>query len=407
MLEGATGRRRSPWLTSVAVPPLHPGGPGPGGGDDDPLDDDDLDDTGFRAPLPPEDRLWRHPSELSALDPAATEPSRPGRPAALVLGAGVAGALLATAGMFAAGAFDVRVVERVAAPAEDVRAGVPAAVEAASRSVAAVTVQRADGQAVGSAVAVRGDGHLVTDAALVDGARTVRVVVHGGSGHDADVVGLDPLTGVAVLRVDAAGLAPARLGTSSSLRSGAEAVVVGARGGDGWRASVQTTSVSAVAPRIEGADGTARYGMIVVDAPFRPGSAGAALVAADGTVVGVAAGMAGPGAGGVATPIELVLHVADQLISRGEARHVWLGLHGSDAPAGGAVVDDVVAGGPADRAGLVAGDVVRAVDGEPVRSMASLIVALRLHLPGDVVVLAVERGGERRDVRVDLGSRQR
>jgi putative serine protease PepD len=278
-------------------------------------------------------------------------------------------------------------------------------VERVGPSVAAVRVHRGDGDADASAVVVRSDGYLVTDAAAVRGAQRVEVLVHGGGPTAADVVGVDELTGVAVLHVDEDGLSPARVGHSDRVALGARVTLVGARAGRGWEASVQTAMVSAMAPRIQGADGTARYGMIVVDEPFGPAATGGALVGLDGTVAGIATAAVAEGHAGMATPIELVVHVAEQLIRHGRARHVWLGLHGTDSGGEGAVVEDVMAGSPAAAAGLAPGDVVVEVDGEATPSMAELIAALRLHLPGDLVTLRVDRDGETRDVRVHLASR--
>src|SRR5690606_25451409 len=157
-------------------------------------------------------------------------------------------------------------------------------------------------------------------------------------------------------------------------------------------------------------------GMILVDKAFAPGTAGGALVDRHGAVVGIISGAGASSGGarfGVATPIDLARHVADQLVEHGRAEHVWLGLRGTDLQvdeamelglAGGALVE-ATEDGPARRAGIEVGDVVVSVDGDPTPTMSSLIALLRRHVPGDVVVLGVHRGGETLELRVMLAGK--
>jgi S1-C subfamily serine protease len=402
------------------VPPLPPGDPAEGGHDDPDalggLDDDAH--LGFRRPLPPEDRIWRHPSEVGRAAPAATAAPAASsrRTAVLMLISGAVGATVAVAVMALIGGFEERVVERRVAVRSATTAdadAVAALAEEASPSVAALAVRRAGVESAGSAVVLRRDGYLVTDADVIAGAEAVDVVLHGGDVMAAELVGVDPPTGVAVLRVRASSLHPAALGSSAALDEGSTAVLVAALDDGGWRASVATGVVSSTGRRVEAQDGTARYGMIVVDRPFSPGAAGGALVDRDGAVVGIASALDLGEPGGLVTPIEVAEHAATQLIDHGRVRHVWLGLHGHDqdpadataAADAGAVVEDVAAGGPAATAGIAAGDMIVAVDGKPTPSMAALITALRLRQPGDVVVVTVWRDGAARHVDVELAAR--
>jgi putative serine protease PepD len=405
------------------VPPQHPGEPGSGDGEESLDGDGEHDDLGFRPPLPPEDRLWRHPSEVAggrAVVPAAA-PTTGGarRTAALVLVSGVIGAGVAIASVSALGGFDERVVERQVAvqPAtvlDSDDGSVQALVERASPSVAGLAVWRDGIVSSGSAVVLRPDGYLVTDSDAVRDADAIDVVLHDGVVAEGRLVGTDDVTGISVLHIDASRLQPAELGDSRALAAGARTVLVGAVVDGGWHAAVSTGVVAAMARRVEQDGGPARYGMIAVDKAFVPGVAGAALVDTTGTVVGIAGSRVDGVPHGIATPIELVRHVAEQLIEHGRVHHVWLGLHGSDLDVadaaamgshGGALVEDVVADGPAARAGIEPGDVVVSVDGAPTSTMSALISALRLHLPGDVVVLELQRNGVRWTVRVDLAAK--
>ena len=203
------------------------------------------------------------------------------------------------------------------------------------------------------------------------------------------------------------------LGAADAVDVGSSAVLVTATADDGWQAWASSAMVSALDRRVEGADGVARYGMIVVDEPVPADAHGGALVDAGGAVVGIASPVPAEGTSGTATPVDLVLHVAHQLIEHGHVDHVWLGLHDVDLDAAaweagaGALVEEVAAGGPAEAAGIVPGDVVVDVGGDRTPSMAAIIAALRLHRPGDVVELRVWRDGAEHQVEVVLAAKDR
>ena len=402
------------------MPPLHPGEPGDGHGEDS----HDPDDVGYSPPLPPEDRLWRHPSEVAAgrAVPMATAP-RPRierRTAGLMVASGIAGATLAVGAVAALGGFEERVVERQAAAQRSAIDSTDDGVEDVARrtapSVAALVVHRGEEQTPASAVVWRSDGYLVTDGPAVAGADEIDVVLHGGDTGVARLVGVDDVTGIAVLHVDAE-LDHALAGNDTDpVDVGVRTVAVGASPDGGWDLTVSSGVVAAVGRRLESGDGATRHGMILVDKAFAPGAAGGALGDGNGVVVGIISGAGAASGGatfGVATPIDLARHVADQLVEHGRAQHVWLGLRGTDLDvddamevglAGGALVE-ATDDGPARRAGIEPGDVVVSVDGERVPTMSALIAVLRRHVPGDVVVLGVHRAGETRDVRVTLASK--
>ena len=404
--------------------PLHPGEPGDGHGEDD---DGGVDDeVTFRPPLPPEDRIWRHPSEVAAARasaagraPVASAGDRSQAGVAVV--SALAGAVLALGIAAAFGAFDsdTRLVERQVAVqpvtgGENEAATVAAIATRTAPAIAALRMERDGATVPGSALVYRSDGHLLTSGHLVDGADAIVVRMHDGWSGTATLIGVDAVTDVAVLHVDTSDLRPAALGSADAVRIGDRAVAMGAASDGGWSPAVATGVVSGLERRVRTA-GHVLHDLIVVDVPLAAGSEGGALLDAHGAVVGMT-GAPSPGAGlAAATPIDVVQRVADQLIEHGRPRHVWLGIEGRDlssadamamAQAGGARINLVLDGSPAAVAGLRVGDVVVAVGEKDVATMSDLIAALRLHLPGDVVSLAVRRGEERLTIEVTLAERQ-
>ena len=421
------------------LPPDGPDGPEDDGG-------------GLGPPLPPEDRLWRHPSELGAgaarpvgppiapvtAAPAPTAARRGASPWLVGAVAGLAGAALTVAALGAGGAFDdqvirQQVVERVApspastlpvsaTPGQTASPSVASLAASVGPAIARVEVTRAttattgDGAAadagasttttVGSAVVFRDDGYLLTSADLVDHNLSIGVVLGDGRALPGRLVGTDPLTDVAVLEVDGAGLTTAVLGSADDLAVGQPTLIVGSATTPGAGPAVTSGIVSALGRTLEtDAGGTPpRHGMIQTDAPLDPAATGGPLLDRRGAVVGITTdppdSIAGDGLS-FATPIDTARRVAAQIILTGAVHHPWLGIEGSDLDArhagdlqlaGGAQVATVAEGSPADRAGLVPDDVITAVGDERIASMADLVVQLREHDPGDVVVLAYRRG---------------
>lgn len=416
------------------MPPPPSGDTGEGHGEHEPTDDP----VEFRPPLPPEDRIWRHPSEVAAAaalagqsggpDERSDGPTSDRNTVALVAAAALIGATLSIGVVAALGGFETetRVVERQVAiqpvtslAGED---GIDAITERTAPSVAGVYVSDGDDRATGTAVVIRSDGYLLTTAALVGDATTVDVRIKDWPMLPADVVGVDGATDLAVLRVDADGdLEPAPLGTADGVRVGHPAIVVGHTHGGNWGASVDRTVVSALDRRLQRPNGDVLHGMILLDDPPAGDAHGGPLLDTSGAVVGIASGVPVAGAQpedwyGVATPIDVAVRAADQLIEFGRVRHVWLGIEGVDLDAqtasamslaGGAEVADVLADSPASAAGIAAGDIVIAVDAVTVASMSELIAALRGHDPGDEVVLRVRRGEEVLEMTAALAERTR
>lgn len=375
--------------------------------------DDGLGDDEPVAPLlPPDDRLWRHPSEVSAHPlSAATSRRRDGRVLPIAALSGVIGALLAGGVVAAVGGMRARtdtlhtVVQREASPlAMPVAAGA-GIVEVAEKTRPAIVEVHVDGnddEADGSGVVFRSDGHILTSAHVIDEARTVHVVLPEGQGLEAVVVGRDPETDLAVLKVDRTGMATAAFGSVAGLKVGHVAIVVGA--------SLALGVVSALGREVTVSKGTRLLDMIQTDTPVSEASSGGALVDAGGAVIGITTSVDGTG---YATPVDVARDVADQLIATGKVAHAWLGVEGSDlgdAEArrlgvdGGAVVRRVRDGSPAAAVGLAPRDVIVAVDGVTVQSMSALKVTLRERRPGQAVDLRFLRDGKEQRVVTTLAS---
>jgi S1-C subfamily serine protease len=285
-----------------------------------------------------------------------------------------------------------------------------------SPSVASVTVGGAGGTATGtgSAVIVTEDGHLVTNDHVVAGATSVQVTLADGSSYDAEVVGTDPTSDLALIDVDATGL-PAASFADELPDVGAVAVAIGTP--FGFDGSVTAGIVSAVDRTLEGGDATLT-GMLQTDAAINPGNSGGALTDADGRIIGINTAIfstTGANDGlGFAVPATTVTAVVDQLAAGGSVSWPVLGINGQDvdptlAEAYGLGTDDgalvvaVVPGSGADRAGLLAGDIVTAIDGAPVTSMSDLAATVRGEPVGGEVEVTVVRDGEELPLQVTLG----
>jgi S1-C subfamily serine protease len=255
--------------------------------------------------------------------------------------------------------------------------------------VAALQVSRVlrDGSVAagtGSAVVFTNDGFLLTNAHVVGRAEAGQASFADGTTVPFRVVGSDPLSDLAVVRADGATPAPARLGEASQLRVGQLVVAVG--NPLGLAGTVTAGVVSALGrslPTRAGDNVRIIDDVIQTDAALNPGNSGGALVVASGDVVGVNTAVAGVGVG-LAIPINAVTRqIIATLMTEGRVRRAYLGLAGTPAPLppslssrllqkGGMRIEQVVAGGPAARAGLRAGDLLLSANREPVTSAQTL-----------------------------------
>jgi S1-C subfamily serine protease len=283
-------------------------------------------------------------------------------------------------------------------------------------SIAHLTVTTDSGTVHGSGVMFRPDGHLLTNWHLVDGSRSIRVVTASGKELPGRIVGSDRDTDIAIVKVEGGPYPVPRFGTASGLRVGERAIVLGSPLVRTPEASVSVGVVSGLHGELSVRDRDVRLlDLIETDAPISPGSSGGALLDGAGRVIGITtADPVEVRQLGFATPIDMARMVGDQLIATGRFVHVWLGIEGSDVEGGtamqlgvdgGARVDKVLPDGPADDSGLLAHDVIVAIDGEPIVSMGALVVSLRGRPPGQAVVLDVIRALKWREIRVTLVER--
>ncbi|MGZ4104595.1 MAG: S1C family serine protease [Actinomycetota bacterium] len=277
-------------------------------------------------------------------------------------------------------------------------------------SIVEVDVSGANGSGLGSGIIYRSDGYIITNDHVISGASVIQVNLSTGQKLSARVVGsaIDSGVDIAVLKVNATGLPAATFGTTQDLLVGDTAVAIGSP--FGLQATVTAGVVSALHRDLR------QFGIpfsdaLQTDAPINPGNSGGALADSQGAVIGVNQAIVGGDTGGnvgvgFAIPVEWALKVADQLISTGRAQLAFLGISGDNLPgAKGAHVNSVAAGGPADRAGIKADDVIVSIGGADIDSMNTLIEVLLKKNVGDRVSVILLRGGKRMTVTVTLAAR--
>jgi len=277
-----------------------------------------------------------------------------------------------------------------------------------------------DGGAVrrglGSGVIVRPDGYILTNNHVVDGATKLVVRLNDDRELPATVVGVDPPSDLAVVRVDATDLPAATLGESSNLKVGTWVIAVG-----NPLEMLHTVTAGIVSATGRSSVGLSVYeDFIQTDASINPGNSGGALADLDGRVVGINTAIASPSGGnvgiGFAIPIEHARRVMDALIADGRVVRGYLAMIPQDVDASlakaldlesthGALVADVSSDGPADRAGLKPGDVVVSYDGSVVTDAAALRNAVANDRPGHEAKLGILRDGRRKELNVKLGER--
>jgi serine protease Do len=275
-------------------------------------------------------------------------------------------------------------------------------------------------EGIGSGVIYRSDGYIITNNHVVEGSRNVEVAFADGSTEQGQVVGTDPTTDIAVVKVDRANL-PAASFASGDPIVGQTAVAVGSP--SGFESTVTSGIVSGTGREVPaqltgGRQENSLVDLIQTDAAISPGNSGGALADRDGQVIGINVAYLPPGQTGAenigfAIPAHTATSVADQIIDTGEAVHPYLGVYLSDltqetarkfgsSVETGALVEKVEPGGPADQAGIRRGDIVIAAGKDVVQSSGDLISALRNYQPGDTVELTILRDGQKEGFQVNL-----
>jgi S1-C subfamily serine protease len=261
----------------------------------------------------------------------------------------------------------------------------------------------------GSGFVFTHDGYLLTNSHVVHGARELRVTFPDGRSHEADLIGEDPDTDVAVIRIGAAPPPPVALGSSRGLRVGELAVAIG--NPYGFQCTVTAGVVSALGRTLRAPSGRLIHDVIQTDAALNPGNSGGPLTNARGEVVGVNTAII-PGAQGLcfATAMDTVTWVVGQLFRHGKVRRGYLGVSGANVPLprrfvrhhgleveSGVRVLGVEPGSPAHDAGLDEGDIIVALDGAPVTGVDDLHRLLDAGRIGKISRLIVLRRTEKRE----------
>ena len=296
----------------------------------------------------------------------------------------------------------------------------PAVVSVESRAGRARASRRSERGGSGSGFVFTPDGFLLTNSHVVAGAASLIVNLPDGPTLDADVVGDDPDSDIAVLRVtSAADLPVAPLGDSQRLRVGQLVVAIG--NPYGFQSSVTAGVVSALGRTWRSVTGRLIEEVIQTDAALNPGNSGGPLVTSRGEVVGVNTAVILPAQGiCFAVGINTAKTVATELMRHGRIRRAFIGVAGQNqtlsrpsvrrhglAIEGGVLVQSVEPSSPADSSGLRTGDIIVALDGEPVAGVDALhrlLLAERIGVPTMVVVL---RHGEKRELTVVPQERSR
>src|SRR5262245_35698970 len=263
----------------------------------------------------------------------------------------------------------------------------------------------------GSSVVITPDGYLLTSAHVVERSDgRGRVAFTDGREFDFEVVGSDALSDLAVLRADARELAPAELGDAERLRVGQLVVAIG--NPHGFAGSVTAGVVSALGrslPTRSGSNTRMVDNVIQTDAALNPGNSGGALADGRGRVVGINTAVAGVGLG-LAVPINTATRrIVGALMTEGRFRRAYLGIAGGPRPlpprlarklgrTAGVEIVEVVEGGPADRAGLRAEDLIVELDGTPIEGMDALQRVVVSELIGRAVRAKVVREGREREL---------
>jgi len=278
---------------------------------------------------------------------------------------------------------------------------------------------------VGSGAIYREDGYILTNDHVVEGASEVNIAFADGTTERAEVVGRDPNTEIAVVRVDRNDLPAAKFSESDDLVAGQLAVAIGSP--SGFESTVTSGVISGIGrefpAELTGGFDPSLVDLIQTDAAISPGSSGGALADRDGEIIGINVAYlpqtetGAPVQGiGFAIPSDTAVSVADQLIETGEVSGAYLGITTTDLSQedaerfdlpvdSGAIVRDVESGSAAEEAGMRRGDIIVALGDAPIENTGDLLGALRDYRPGDTAELTLVRDGDEQTLSVTLGER--
>jgi S1-C subfamily serine protease len=306
----------------------------------------------------------------------------------------------------------------------------PAVVQITSSQSGGLFSQSAQQMGVGSGVIYDNQGHLITNNHVIEGANRFTISLPDGRSFEARLVGADPDTDLAVLRIENGDQLPvAELGESGKLEVGDWVVAIGNALALPGGPTVTSGVVSALGRTVQepgdatGAPGPFLYDVIQTDAAINPGNSGGALANLNGQVIGIntlVAGSAGAGYQaqgiGFAIAMDSAKPIAEQLVTTGRVSRAYLGISYSSltpslarrlgvSATEGIVVAEVVRNSPAARAGIRQQDVILSIDNQKLDEESTLGKILTSRKPGDRVVLSIQRGGQTQQIEVTLGEK--
>jgi serine protease Do len=269
-------------------------------------------------------------------------------------------------------------------------------------------------QSLGSGVIVTSDGTILTNNHVIDGATDIKVFLSDNREFAGKVVGTDPKTDVAVVKINATGLPTLPIGDSSRMQVGDIVLAIGDPFGIG-----KTATMGIVSATGRGGLGIENYeDFIQTDASINPGNSGGALIDLHGSLIGInTAILSGEGGGnqgiGFAIPINMAHNVMNQIVEHGRVVRGYLGVHIQDVTpslahqfglnqGGGVLIGDVSPDTPAAKAGLKKGDVVLELNGQPIEAANQLQVQISQMAPGSSAKMKIWRDGKSQDVTVNL-----
>ncbi|GAA0198462.1 hypothetical protein GCM10008944_15040 [Cytobacillus oceanisediminis] len=291
-------------------------------------------------------------------------------------------------------------------------------------SVVQINVSGGSEAGSGTGIVISSDGNILTNNHVVEAAAeqgTITVAFSDGTTSKGTIVGRDPKTDLAVVKVERDGLTPATFGKSSDLAVGEEVVAIGSP--FGLESTVTSGIVSALNRPVSSSDGSGQnttvFPAVQTDAAINPGNSGGPLVDLEGRVVGInsairSGGTTAASAGsiglGFAIPIDLAKSVADQLVKGEKVEHALIGVtvrpavDSDDITGIGAEITEVNPDSAGAEAGLEQGDIVTAINGQPVGSSDALVAGIRGYRPGEKVTLTYLRDGKKAEAEVTLAS---
>jgi serine protease Do len=276
--------------------------------------------------------------------------------------------------------------------------------------------QRRTVRSLGSGVIVSSDGTILTNNHVVENADKLFVVIGDHTNYPAKVVGTDPQTDVAVIRIDTNNLPAAALGNSDDIKVGQWVIAVG-----NPFQLMHTVTAGIISAKGRSSVGLADYeDFFQTDASINPGNSGGALADLNGNVIGINTAIASPSGGnigiGFAIPINMARQVMDSLINKGKVIRGYMALLPQDIDENlakafnlksteGVLVGDVTPGGPADKAGIKRGDIILSFEGKKVENSTQLRMMIADTAPNTVVKVGLLRQGKEMDVNVTLAER--